>query len=223
MADEHLLRLAGDVASLTEPATQALRSELGKRGLEEESTSEHRKVEGPQQIEFAKGAYSQKKYRILWIPAWFIALLLYNLWSQWSHNAGKGSLYIFSAAIEQLTTPLELLLSAAAVYSVLSRSKKQPRDDEVQTMGKRLLWHPAFHTICVLAGTVALLLVVLLVVGSLQGRNTRESRNQAAQSPSPDEKAPVNPNALDNYEIMSQSKADLGSEPMASLRKQRKE
>jgi hypothetical protein len=113
--------------------------------------------------------------------------------------------------VGQLTTPIELLLSAAVVVAILSRRGPESREDTAQTSRRPLFSHPAVHTICLLAGTVAFLLVFLLVIGALQRNKLKESDNQTAQTKLHADKAAVNPNALDNYELMSKSKTDLGA------------
>jgi zinc ribbon protein len=210
--DEELLRQAGDMASLTGSARQALESELGKRGLGKTSIEEDKKEEVSRPHETAKDVPSPRKYRGLWILAWLIALLIFNVVSHWSQNAENNSLYIFLEALGRLTSPLELVLSAAVVFGILSSRETQLRDGEVQTAKKQLFSRNAIRTAYILAGTVGLVIVIGLVVASLPRGGTKPLANQAAQSRRQDEKTPVNPNALDNYEIMSKSKADLGTE-----------
>jgi hypothetical protein len=212
MSDEDLLRLAADIASLTEPAREAFESELSRRGLERGTVPEYNAEAKGRDSGAAKEEPTQKKYRFLWmIPVWYVALLLYNGWSHWSQDADKNTLYKFAAAIGQLTTPLELLLSAAVVYTILSRKRANFQNSEARNLRRRFFSHPAFHTICILGGTVFFLLVILMVVGPLQRSSTKQADNPSAQSTHPGENAPVNPNALDDYEIMSKSKADLGT------------
>ncbi len=212
MSDEDLWRLAADSASLTEPARKAFESELSRRGLEKETVSDYNVEAKARDSGFAKEELPRKRYRFLWmIPVWYIALLLYNEWSHWSQNADKSNLYKFAAAIAQLTTPIELLLSAAVVYAILSGRRAHSQNGEAQNLRRRLFSHPAFHTICIVGGTVALLLVILMVIGSLQRGSTKQADSPSVPSTPPGETTSVNPNALDDYEIMSKSKADLGS------------
>ncbi len=157
--------------------------------------------------ETAKDVPRPRKYRRLWIPAWFLALLTINAWSHWSQNADKNALYIFLEALERLTSPLEISLSAAVVGGILLSGKAQSRDGEVQTLKKGRFSKRAY----ILAGTVALVGVIGLVVASLPRGGTKQAADRAAQSKQQDEKATVNPNALDNYEIMSKSKVDVGT------------
>jgi hypothetical protein len=199
------------MASLTVPARQALESELKKRDLEGTSIEEHRKDED-QQFETTKDVPSPKRYRWLWIPAWFIAILSYNVWSHWSENADKTILYILGAAISQGTTPIELLVSLVVVGGILESLRVKSRSGEVQTLRRRFFFHPAFLTICIHVGIAVIFVIAVLVVGSIQRATTKKPDNQAAQSKPTDEQSTVNPNALDGYEIMSKSKADLGSE-----------
>jgi hypothetical protein len=211
MKDEDILRLAGDMASLTVPARQALESELKKRGLEGTSIEEYIKNED-QHIETTTDVPSPKKYRWLWIPLWFIAILSYNIWSHWSENADKTILYILGAAIGQGTTPIELLLSFGVVYGILSSGQVKSLGGEVKKSRRRFFSNPVFLTICIHAGIAVIFVIAVLVVGSIQRATTKTPDNQAAQSKPTDEQSTVNPNALGGYEIMSKSKADLGSE-----------
>jgi len=155
-----------------------------------------------------KDVPSSRQYRGLWILAWFVALLIFNVWSHWSQNGDKNALYTFLEALGQLTTPLELLLSAAVVGGILSRRKAKTRDGEAQTLKKQVFSKRTY----IVAGTLALVVVIGLVVASLPKGGTKQLDNQAGQSRPQDEKAAVNPNALDSYEVMSKSKADLGTE-----------
>jgi len=206
--DEELLRLAGDMASLTGSSRQALESELGKRGLKKASIEDYRKMEVSQLHEMAKEVPSPRKYRGLWILTWFIGLLIFNVGSHWSQNADKNALYIFLEALGQLTSPLELLLSAAIVVGILSGRKVKTRDGEAQTLKKRLFSKRAY----IVAGMLGLVVVIGLVVASLPRGGTKQLDNQTGQSRPQDDKAAANPNALDSYEVMSKSKADLGTE-----------
>jgi len=210
--DEELLRLVGDMASLTESARQALEFELGKRGLEKTSREESNEEEVSRLHETAKDVASPRKYRALWILAWFSALLSYNVVSHWSQNSDKNGLYIFLEALGRLTTPVNLALSALVVYGILSSWRTKSIDGGPQTLKKQLLSNTVLRTAYILAGTVALVIVIGIVVASLPKSSTKQSGNQAAQSRPQDEKTPLNPNALDNYEIMSKPKVALGTE-----------
>ena len=103
------------------------------------------------------------RHRGLLVPGWFIALLIFNIALHWSENAGQSSLYVFLSALGWLTTPVELVLSAAVVYGILSMGGKKSSDGEVQTLRKQLFSHNALQTAYVLAGTV----VVVIVIGLL--------------------------------------------------------
>jgi WD40 repeat protein len=65
----------------------------------------------------------RRKHRGLWILAWFLALFIFNVVSHWSQNADKSGLYVFVEALQQLTTPEMLALSAVVVYAILSIGK----------------------------------------------------------------------------------------------------
>jgi hypothetical protein len=152
------------------------------------------------------------RHRGLLVLAWFIALLIFNIALHWSENAGQSVLYIFPSALDWFTSPGELVLSAAVVYGILSKGGKKSNDGEAQTLKKQLFSRNALYTAYILAGTV----VVAIVIGLLGAWFTRGRRkdvgNPSAQSKPQDEKAPVNPNALADYELMSKPKADIGTE-----------
>lgn len=211
MSNEEILRLAGDLSSLTECALHALKSELQKRGLEEPSIEDDKRGSDLQQDTLKKGGTGPMKLSGWLIPTWFIALLVYNVWAHWSQNVDKGSLYILWEAIGQLTTPIELLLSAAVVYGILSRGRASTRNGEVQNLRRRFISHPAFRTVYILVGTTGLLVLALFAIASLQRLGTKQPDNQASQSSSQVDKSTVNPHALDSYEVMSKAKADFGT------------
>jgi hypothetical protein len=172
---------------------QALESELGERGLGKTSMAENKKAEVSRPHETPKYMPGPRKYRGLWILAWFIALFIFNLASHWAQYADRSGLYIFVEALQQLTTPAKLLVSAFVVYGILSYGGTGA---EPQALKKRL-----YHTIYILVAVVAAVLVIGLVIVVLSRGGTKQV-----------EKADVKPNALDNYELMSKSKAEIGSE-----------
>jgi hypothetical protein len=141
------------------------------------------------------------RFRGLWILAWFIALFIFNVASHWSQNADKNSLYIFLEALGQLTTPVKLVLSAAVVYGILSNGGMRSTDGEPQTSKKQLFSPNALRTAYILVGILAAVIVIGLMVPLLPKGGTKQAEN-----------APVNPNALNNYALMSKSAADLGTE-----------
>jgi hypothetical protein len=65
------------------------------------------------------------KHRWLWVLAWFAALLVFNVASHWNQNADKNALYVFLEALGQMTSPVQLLLSAVIV-SGIAFSKRKP-------------------------------------------------------------------------------------------------
>jgi ribosomal protein S6E (S10) len=133
-------------------------------------------------------------YKGLWVSAWFVALLIFNVANHWTQNADKNTLYIFLSALGQLTSPLQLLLSVAIVYGIFLVG--EPRSvGEAQPTKRPLTSRPAFRTVCVMAGLLALIIVITLVA-TFPRRGTK----------------PVATGALDNYEIMSKSTATLGTE-----------
>jgi hypothetical protein len=140
------------------------------------------------------------KYRGLWILAWFIALFIFNVASHWSQNADKNGLYILLEALGQLTTPVKLVLSAAVVYGILSNGEMRSTDGEPRTLKKELSSPNAFRTAYIVVGILAVVIVVGLVAPLLRKGGAKQF-----------EKAPLNPNALSSYELMSKSTADLGT------------
>jgi tetratricopeptide (TPR) repeat protein len=62
-----------------------------------------------------------KRQRALSILGWFLALLLFNIAFHWRQNANKNGLYIFLEAIDYLTIPVELVMSAVVVYGIASK------------------------------------------------------------------------------------------------------
>lgn len=134
----------------------------------------------------------------LWIVGWFIGLLIFNIASHWSQSADKNGLFIFLEALGRLTTPVELLLSAIVVYGILSSVGKQKSGDGDERTPKK---KAALHTAFILGGTLAGVLVIGVVVASWHGRGATRG-----QPGSP------NPNALDNYAVLSRSTSEIGSE-----------
>jgi len=137
----------------------------------------------------------------LWVLAWFIALFLFGVASHWSQNADKNGLYIFLEGLGQMTTPVKLLLSAAVVYGILSIGETNSIHGEPPTLKKQLLSSNTLRTVYILAGFIAAVVVAGLLVSLLPSRGTKQTENTL-----------MNPNALDNYALMSKSKADLGTE-----------
>ena len=223
-SDAELLQLVGNMTLLAESTRGALESELGRRGLSKTSTEESMEENVSQLHEAAKDVASSRKYKGLWILArfigkyrglwilvWFIALLIYNVLSDWSLNADKTGLYIFLKALGGLTTPVSMVLSAFVVFGISSILQPGLIDDEPQTLKKQLLSRAAVRTAFILVGTVALVIVVGLLVAALPMGGTKQRGGQAVQSPSQDEKDAFKPNALDSYEILAKPKAALGT------------
>ena len=134
------------------------------------------------------------KYKGIWIFAWFVALLIFNIANHWTQNADKTLLYIFLSALGQLTSPLQLLLSVAVVYGINligeTRGVGETRPGKMPLTSR-----PAFRTVCVMAGLLALIIVITLVA-TFPRRGTK----------------PVATGALDDYAIMSKPTAALGTE-----------
>jgi hypothetical protein len=139
-----------------------------------------------------------KMSRSLWIIGWFAGLLTFNIASHWSQNADKNGLFIFLEALGRLTSPVELLLSAAVVYGVLSSGASRKPDDGNTGTAKR---KAAVRTAFILVGTLVGVLVIGFVAASWHGGG-----------PTKGEKPPINPRALDNYALLSKSTSELGTE-----------
>lgn len=134
----------------------------------------------------------------LWIVGWFIGLLIFNIASHWSQNADKNGLFIFLEALSRLTSPTELVVSAAVVYGILSSVGKQKSGDGDERTPKK---KAALYTAFILGGTLAGVLVIGVVVASWHGGGATRG-----QPSSP------NPNALDNYALLSKSTSQIGTE-----------
>jgi hypothetical protein len=67
------------------------------------------------------------KHRWLLIAAWFVALFVFNVAYHWSQNSGQTPLYITLAGLGAMTTPLQLLLSAAVVIGLMKRKPMADR------------------------------------------------------------------------------------------------
>ncbi|HYL86528.1 MAG TPA: hypothetical protein VE263_20050 [Candidatus Angelobacter sp.] len=65
------------------------------------------------------------KHRWLWILAWFLALLVFNVAHHWNQNADKNALYIFLEALGWITSPVQFVLSAVVVSGIVL-SKRKP-------------------------------------------------------------------------------------------------
>ena len=139
-----------------------------------------------------------KMSRSLWIIGWFAGLLTFNIASHWSQNADKNGLFIFLEALGRLTSPVELLLSAAVVYGVRSSGASRKPDDGNTGAAKR---KAAVRTAFILVGTLVGVLVIGFVAASWHGGG-----------PTKGEKPPINPRALDNYALLSKSTSELGTE-----------
>jgi hypothetical protein len=68
------------------------------------------------------------KNRGLLIIGWFALLIAWNIATHWTENTGNNGLYIFLQALGYLTTPIELLLSAAVISGIVF-SKRKPMGD----------------------------------------------------------------------------------------------
>jgi hypothetical protein len=135
----------------------------------------------------------------LWIVGWFTGLFVFNIATHWSQNANKNGLFIFLEALGRLTTPEALVLSAFVVYGILSLGGRQKSSDsEEQRAAKR---KAAVHTAYILGGTLVAVLVIGVFAASWHGGG-----------PTKDQKAQINPDALDNYALLSKSTSELGTE-----------
>jgi hypothetical protein len=65
------------------------------------------------------------KHRGLLVTSWFAALFTYNVASHWSQNGDKNLLFVLLEALGNLTTPVELLISAVVV-SGIAMAKRKP-------------------------------------------------------------------------------------------------
>jgi hypothetical protein len=65
------------------------------------------------------------KHRGPLIFGWFAVLLVFNVVSHWNQNANNSALYVFLQALGQITSPVQLLLSAVIV-SGIALSKRKP-------------------------------------------------------------------------------------------------
>lgn len=109
---------------------------------------------------------SGKVSRSFWIVGWFVGVLIFNIASHWSQNVGKNGLFIFLEALGRLTTPVELLLSAVAVYGILSSGARQKAKDGDAPSTKR---KTALRTAYILAGTLIGVVVIGFVAASWHG------------------------------------------------------
>jgi hypothetical protein len=148
------------------------------------------------------------RYRGFWILAWFVALLIYNVASHWSQNGDKNALFIYLQALGQLTSPLELVLSVAIVYGILSNGKRKSAE-ESENSKKTFISNSVVRTALILGGVLASVIVVGVVVAYWPGGRTAYKSGQSkSQTGNPAD----NPNALSSYAITSRSDADLGTE-----------
>ncbi len=210
MRDEDILRLADEKASLREEPRRALDSELRKRNLHASFINSGLTSEASQAFDIAEMRARPSRLRILWIPAWYLALLTYNLWSQPSQPPDKHTLHILAEAAGRLTTPLELLLTAAVIYATLNTGRA-PTDGH-QSLRKRVLSHPAIQTVLIIIGSVMFLTVVFMAIGSLQGARTLQPNSQLSQPQPQVSQPPLNTGALKDYEFMSNSNLNMGNE-----------
>jgi len=95
------------------------------------------------------------KHRALSILGWFVALFTFNVLLDWWQNTDKSGLFIFLAAIDRFQTPPELVLSAAAIYGIVS---------------KRQLMSTARLAIYIAFGLVSIV-IAFAVPGQKQGRD----------------------------------------------------
>lgn len=141
---------------------------------------------------------SGKLRRGAWTVGWFASLLIFNIASHWSRNLDKNGLFIFLEALGRLTTPLELLVSAAVVYGILSSGARQKENDGKARSMKRTT---ALHTAYIVVGTLVGILVIGFVAASWRGGGAVKGQQ-----------ASVNPGALDNYALLSESNSEVGTE-----------
>src|SRR5208282_800420 len=92
-----------------------------------------------------------------------------------------------------------------------SSGERESNDAEAQTLKKQPSSRNAPYTIYVTAGTLALIFIIELLVAFWPKGGSKQVFNRTAQSRPRDEKAPVNPNTLESHELMSKSKAELGT------------
>jgi hypothetical protein len=64
------------------------------------------------------------KHRWLWIFMWIVALLVFNVASNWNQNADKNALFIILEAIGEITSPVQFLLSAVVVGAIAFSNRK---------------------------------------------------------------------------------------------------
>jgi hypothetical protein len=67
------------------------------------------------------------KNRGLLIIGWFALLMAWNIVTHWTENTDKSYLYILLQALGYLTTPIELLLSAAVISGIVFSKRKPNR------------------------------------------------------------------------------------------------
>jgi len=65
------------------------------------------------------------KHKWLWILGWFAVLLVFNVASHRSQDADKNALYVFLEALGQITSPVQMILSACVVLGI-AFSKRKP-------------------------------------------------------------------------------------------------
>ncbi len=154
---------------------------------------------------------ASKTRKVFGILVWFSALLTFNVASHWSRNADYNGLYIFLEVLGRLTTPMELAISTVVVFVILSIGEPKSITSEGQTLQKKPSLRNALYTIYVMVGILALVLGIGLLVTSWPRGGSTQIADRTAQSKPRNDKAPVNPKALDSLELMSKPKAELGT------------
>ena len=97
-----------------------------------------------------------KRHKTLSILGWFLALLIFNVAFHWRKNAANNGLYIFLEAIGYLTTPVEIVASAAAVYGIVS--KHRPKSNYAETAPIRRSPRQVGSVIYIAFGMVAVII-----------------------------------------------------------------
>jgi hypothetical protein len=186
---------------------RTLQSEPWKRIPELQSTTPSILEESPSEIDQVKNTSTPLLKRPwLWILGWYVGLLAYIVWSDWSRYSEQTTAYVILDSIGKMTNVLNLFLSICAVGIIFERSKAN-RDGSKSRI-RRILGHPATLTL----GTVAAIpLLASVIVISTYFLARHNADNTTAASPARAAGQTVNPSALDNYAIMSKQTDPPGS------------
>lgn len=148
--------------------------------------------------------FSNNWNRVLGIVVWYLGLLAWITWFNWSKDADGSVAYKFAAAVGQLTTAPNLILSLFVVGAILLISRDKSRTADSWPSWKKFIRHPGFHSVSVVFGVPIVLTGLLIVIATAH----RENRTTQLET----QPSPINPNALDDYELMSKSETSPDTE-----------